>query len=232
MNDSDSVVLSANHLTKWYREGEGQLLILDHINFSLRRGERVAILGASGSGKSTFLQLMGGLDTPSAGEVIIAGKSVALLNERERSLLRNQEIGFVYQFHHLLPEFNALENVCMPLLIRGGKPKIAQARAMDFIDHVGLTARAKHRVGELSGGERQRIAIARALVTEPSCVLADEPTGNLDQLTAESITELILNLNFSLKISFVLVTHNRAFAAKMNHIYRLNKGKLILEEAI
>jgi lipoprotein-releasing system ATP-binding protein len=218
--------IRCQQLTKTFTEGDLYVPVLQAVDFTVARGELVAIVGTSGAGKSTFLQLLGGLDTPSAGSVYIADKDIHALNETEKGKLRNQYLGFVYQFHHLLPEFNALENVCIPLLIRGTQPRLAKERALHYIEKVGLIARQKHRVGELSGGERQRIAIARALVTEPHCVLADEPTGNLDQHTAEQVAELILQLNSTLSTSFVIVTHNRELANKMHRILLLEKGKL------
>ncbi len=226
--NSDAVML-CNNLTKTYAEGDLSVPVLQHISFAVDRGEKIAIVGSSGSGKTTLLQLMGGLDRPTAGEVYIEGQNINQLSERDKGLLRNQHLGFVYQFHHLLPEFNALENVCLPLLIRRVKPKRARQQALDYIEKVDLINRYKHQVGELSGGERQRIAIARALVTEPSCVLADEPTGNLDQDTADQIAELIMQLNEKLKTSFVIVTHNRQFAHRMDRVLSLKKGQLIEE---
>lgn len=217
------------NLSKTYIEGNLNVPVFQDLNFSVSQGELVAIVGASGSGKSTFLQLLGGLDKPTMGSVFVAGKNLKNLSEKEKGLLRNEHLGFVYQFHHLLPEFNALENVCIPLLIRGISPKIAKQRALKYIEHVGLLDRQKHRVGELSGGERQRIAIARALVTEPKCVLADEPTGNLDERTAEQIADLLLQLNKQFSTSFVIVTHNRKLAHKMDRVLALQGGNLIVE---
>jgi lipoprotein-releasing system ATP-binding protein len=228
--NSEAAVLWCTHLTKTYVEAEFQVPVLHEVNFSVAPGERVAIIGLSGAGKSTFLQLLGGLDRPTSGEVWIGDKNISTLSEREKGRLRNQQLGFVYQFHHLLPEFNALENVAMPLLIRGLSPKSARSKALDYIEKVGLLNRQTHRVAELSGGERQRIAIARALVTEPRCVLADEPTGNLDQETAEQITLLICQLSRTLNISFVIVTHNRSLATQMDRVLVLKKGQLYLHE--
>ena len=221
-------VLHCTHLNKTYVEAELPVPVLQDVNFSVAPGERVAIIGLSGAGKSTLLQLLGGLDRPTSGEVWVGDKSMSALSEREKGWLRNQQLGFVYQFHHLLPEFNALENVAMPLLIRGVSPKLARSKALVYIEKVGLLNRQTHRVSELSGGERQRIAIARALVTEPRCVLADEPTGNLDQETAEQITLLICQLSRTLNISFVIVTHNRSLAAQMDRVLVLEKGQLHL----
>ncbi|WP_423062336.1 lipoprotein-releasing ABC transporter ATP-binding protein LolD [Candidiatus Paracoxiella cheracis] len=228
MNNSPTVY--CQNLSKTYVEGSLNVPVFRDLNFSVLPGELVAIIGASGSGKSTLLQLLGGLDKPTAGEVFVVGKNLGKLSEKEKGFLRNEHLGFVYQFHHLLPEFNALENVCIPLLIRGVKPKSAKQKALKYIEQVGLLNRQKHRVGELSGGERQRIAIARALVTEPKCVLADEPTGNLDEKTAEQIVELLLQLNKRLSTSFVIVTHNRKLASKMDRILSLQSGNLIVEK--
>lgn len=225
MNSHDSVV-RCTQLSKTFTEGGLHVPVLHDVDLNVISGELVAIVGASGAGKSTLLQLLGGLDQPTSGEVIVADQNVNRLSEKAKCRLRNHYLGFVYQFHHLLPEFNALENVCIPLLIRGEKPKIAQERARAYIEKVGLIARQKHRIGELSGGERQRIAMARALVTEPQCVLADEPTGNLDQNTAEQVADMILQLNQALSTSFVIVTHNRRLAARMHRTLVLEKGKL------
>lgn len=223
-------VIFCKKLTKIYIEGKLRVPVLYDVNFSLLQGERLAIVGASGTGKSTFLQLLCGLDKPTSGKIEVAGKDITRLNEHEKSLLRNQCLGFVYQFHHLIQEFNALENVSIPLLVRGGmKLKRVKEKALFYIEQVGLIHRQKHRVGELSGGEKQRVAIARALVTEPRCVLADEPTGNLDQDTAENVVNLMLHLNNLLNISFVVVTHNRQLAAKMDRILLLDKGRFHLQ---
>ncbi|MFW0072634.1 MAG: ABC transporter ATP-binding protein [Coxiella-like endosymbiont] len=223
-------VIFCKKLTKIYIEGKLRVPVLYDVNFSLLQGERLAIVGASGTGKSTFLQLLCGLDKPTSGKIEVAGKDITRLNEHEKGLLRNQCLGFVYQFHHLIQEFNALENVSIPLLVRGGmKLKRVKEKALFYIEQVGLIHRQKHRVGELSGGEKQRVAIARALVTEPRCVLADEPTGNLDQDTAENVVNLMLHLNNLLNISFVVVTHNRQLAAKMDRILLLDKGRFHLQ---
>ena len=227
---NDGPVIFCSKLTKIYVEGKSRIPVLCDVNFSLFQGERLAIIGASGTGKSTFLQLLCGLDKPTFGKIEVAGKDITRLNEHEKGLLRNRCLGFIYQFHHLMQEFNALENVAIPLLIRGGmKLKRVKEKALFYIERVGLIHRKKYRVGELSGGEKQRVAIARALVTEPLCVLADEPTGNLDQGTAENVVDLMLYLNNLLNISFVIVTHNRQLAAKMDRILLLDKGQFHLQ---
>lgn len=219
-------ILSAVNLAKSYTQGPQHVEVLKDLNFCVARGERVAIIGASGSGKSTLLNLLGGLDLPDSGEVTVLGQSLAKMNERERGLLRNTSVGFVYQFHHLLPEFSALENVAMPLRIGKLKTRDANARAEQLLQRVGLSARAAHRPAELSGGERQRVAIARALACQPSCVLMDEPTGNLDKDSAESIHQLMKELNADLGTSFVVVTHDTELAAKMDRQFLLAAGEL------
>ena len=221
------VVLQAKGLTKTYTDGKLNVPVLRSVDFTVNQGDLVSIVGASGSGKSTLLQLLGGLDKPTSGTVLLDGLDITHMGEKQKGLLRNSSLGFVYQFHHLLPEFNALENVCIPLLIRGDKPKIATEKAMSYISSVGLENRAKHRIGELSGGERQRIAIARALVTEPKCVLADEPTGNLDEKTGGHVAELMLMLNDQFGISFVVVTHNKALAQRMQKVIEMEDGTLV-----
>ena len=220
------LVLEARGLGKRFEEGPQVLEILHDVDMQVRRGEFVSIVGASGSGKTTLLHLLSGLDTPSAGEVRICGEDFSRLDETRRGELRNRHIGFVYQFHHLLPEFTALENVCMPLLLRKGSISEAQARAAKMLERVGLGSRMEHKPTELSGGERQRVALARALVTEPAVVLADEPTGNLDNDTSEDVQALLAELNLELGISFVIVTHDQVLARKAHRILRMDHGRL------
>mgnify|MGYP000686917008 CR=1 FL=1 len=223
MNDP---VIKISNLHKRYLQGSNAIHILRGIDVDIERGERVAITGLSGSGKSTLLHLLGGLDTPDEGAIAINGKNINELGEAEQCALRNSALGFVYQFHHLLSEFSAEENVAMPLLIGGEKKAAAMKMARDMLASVGLTQRAEHKPSQLSGGERQRVAIARALVTRPQCVLADEPTGNLDEETAEQVNELMVGLSTALNISFVIVTHNLDLAARMDRQYRLHNGLL------
>lgn len=226
MTDKQAV-LKCTNLGKSYEEGPQSVAVLSGLELVLYPGDRVAIIGSSGSGKSTLLNLLGGLDTPSEGSVWLAGEELSALNEKARGLLRNRALGFVYQFHHLLPEFTALENVCMPLLI--GRQPIAEAQqqATELLQRVGLGHRLAHKPAELSGGERQRVAIARALANRPALVLLDEPTGNLDQHTAQGIQALMLELSLSLKTAFLVVTHDANLAAQMDRVLRLEDGRLV-----
>ncbi|NVK86900.1 MAG: lipoprotein-releasing ABC transporter ATP-binding protein LolD [Gammaproteobacteria bacterium] len=223
---SNSWVIECRDLKKSYQDAGRDVAVLKGINFSVAAGESVSIIGASGSGKSTLLHLLGGLDSASSGEVMIMGKNIQEMNARKQGVWRNHHLGFIYQFHHLLPEITALENVAMPLLLRGERKKQALSEASNMIAKVGLTEREAHKPSELSGGERQRIAIARALVTKPACILADEPTGNLDEENAEKVYQLMLDLNREMNTSLVVVTHDRVLASRAHRHVTIANGLL------
>ena len=224
---TDKWVLNCRGLSKNYLQGVDSIAVLNDLSLDVQRGERIAIVGASGSGKTTLLNLLGGLDDPSSGTVEVMGKNLTPMNESQRAQFRNQHLGFVYQFHHLLGEFTALENVAMPLLIGKVRSSVAQNRARELLARVGLEHRCSHKPSQLSGGERQRVAIARALVSEPACVLMDEPTGNLDPTTADKVLNLLLQLNGHTGSSFVVVTHEQQVAAQMDRVLSLEQGALV-----
>ena len=227
MNDViNDAVIRAEGLAKTYAEGKMHTPVFDGLELSVSRGETVAIIGASGAGKSTLLHLLGGLDVPTDGEVYVAGQRMSALSDAARGALRNRNLGFIYQFHHLLPEFSALENVMMPVLLGGGEIADARARALELLQSVGLGHRLEHKPGEMSGGERQRAAVARALVNQPACVLGDEPTGNLDDRTAAAVFGQMLELNRARATSLVLVTHDRSLARKLDRVLELREGRL------
>lgn len=221
-------ILHCQQLGKTYTEGPNDVTVLNGVNLDIQAGERIAIVGTSGSGKSTLLHLLGGLDLPSTGSIWVDGQELSGLSDKRRGDIRNEYLGFVYQFHHLLPEFTAVDNVAMPLLIRGVDAKEARERASQILSNMGLETRLTHRPVELSGGERQRAAIARALVTEPSVVLADEPTGNLDEKTADAVFNMMLELNERVGTALVMVTHDTSLAARMDKAYHLERGHLTL----
>jgi lipoprotein-releasing system ATP-binding protein len=220
-------ILSCQNLCMHFQDGLEQIVVLDGVDITVAQGDSIAIMGASGSGKSTLLHILGGLDKPVSGTVQVHGKNIHQVSQREQGQLRNRHLGFVYQFHHLLPEMDALENVAMPLLIRGESSHHCKQKAYDLLDRVGLSNRLHHRLAELSGGERQRVALARALVSEPQCVLADEPTGNLDAETADAMLDLMLEVKASLGTAFILVTHDPSIAKRMQRRFVLQSGQLI-----
>lgn len=227
MSNFEEPIVYCENLKKHYQEGDRLIPVLEKVNFSVKRGETVAIVGRSGSGKTTLLNLLGGLETPTAGRVVLDRTSLKELSEHHRGYLRNRILGLIFQFHHLLPEFTALENVCMPLLIQGVRVSEARKRSLNLLEKVSLLDRARHKPMALSGGERQRVAIARALVTEPKCVLADEPTGNLDQHNAEQVYNTMMQLMRELGTSFIVVTHDLSLARRMDRTVSLEGGELV-----
>jgi len=224
---NDTVILQCQHLTKRYQQGDLDVEVLKGIDLSINAGERVAIMGASGSGKSTLLHLLGGLEKATNGHVILDGENLNTISALRLSKLRNRSLGFIYQFHHLLGEFSILENVAMPVLIAGESVKQARVKALELLDRVGLGHRVEHKPGELSGGERQRAAVARALINQPKCILADEPTGNLDSKTAEQIYQLMLELNQEFQVSFLVVTHDPELAQRMDRVLHMEDGLIV-----
>lgn len=230
---SKDVVLAAVELSKVFVEAGGnRITVLDRVNLNVHAGEKIAIVGASGAGKSTLLHLLGSLDKPSSGSVMINGEDVVLMSEKRRCRVRNENLGFIYQFHHLLPEFTAQENVAMPLLVRGVSPSQALEKARNLLEKVGMSRRLSHKPGELSGGERQRAAIARAMSTEPRCILADEPTGNLDRSNAEQAAQVMFRLNGEFETSLIVVTHDLRLAERMDVVYTIENGALVKQGTV